>query len=180
MPVSFLLTGTVAGDSRSTDINDGETSMRSYLLTAGILAASVCALPAATPLAEDIHQPWAATSTSRDPQYSEDTWRSILLSHNVQGALGKEVRSGTGENLGRIVDVLVDQDGQVRAAVIDFGGFLGVGSRKIVVDWRALHFAPADQPDRISIDLTRDQVSAAPEYKAGQPVVVLGSTAVPE
>src|SRR6266699_6317766 len=103
--------------------------MRSYLLTAGILAASVCALP------------WAATSTSRDPHYSEDTWRSILLSHDVQGALGKEVRSGTGENLGRIVDVLVDQDGQVRAAVIDFGGFLGVGRRKIVVDWRALHFA---------------------------------------
>ncbi len=76
-----------------------------------------------------------------DPQSSEDTWRSILLSHDVQGALGKEVRSGTGENLGRIVDVLVDQDGQVRAAVIDFGGFLGVGRRKIVVDWRALHFA---------------------------------------
>ena len=148
--------------------------MRSYLLTAGILAASVCALPAAAPLAEEIHRPWAATSTSRDPHYSEDTWRSILLSHDVQGALGKEVRSGTGENLGRIVDVLVDQDGQVRAAVIDFGGFLGVGNRKIVVDWGALHFAPADQRDRISLDLTRDQVSAAPEYKAGQPVVVLG------
>jgi len=74
----------------------------------------------------------------------------------------------------RIVDVLVDQGGQVRAAVIDFGGFLGVGSRKFVVDWVARHFAPADQRDRISLDLTRDQVSAAPEYKAGQPVVVLG------
>jgi len=125
-------------------------------------------------LAEDVRQPWSATSTSRDPRYSEETWQSILLSRDVQGALGKEVRSGTGENLGRIVDVLVDQGGQVRAAVIDFGGFLGVGSRKIVVDWGALHFAPADQRDRISLDLTRDQVSAAPEYKAGQPVVVLG------
>ena len=154
--------------------------MRSYRLTAAILAVSVCALPAAAPLAEEIRQPWAATSTSRDPQYSEDTWQSILHSQDVQGALGKEVRSGTGENLGRIVDVLVDQGGQVRAAVIDFGGFLGVGSRKIVVDWGALHFAPADQRDRISLDLTRDQVSAAPEYKAGQLVVVLGSTAVPE
>ena len=148
--------------------------MRSYLLTAAVLAASVCALPTAASLAEDIRQPWAATSTSRDPHYSEDTWQSILLSQNVQGALGKEVRSGTGENLGRIVDVLVDRGGQVRAAVIDFGGFLGVGSRKIVVDWGALHFTPADQRDRISLDLTRDQVSAAPEYKAGQPIVVLG------
>ena len=91
--------------------------MRSCLLTAAILAASVCALPAVAPLAEEIRQPWAATSTSRDPHYSEDTWQSILLSHDVQGALGKEVRSGTGENLGRIVDVLVDQGGQVRRVV---------------------------------------------------------------
>src|SRR6266852_1298960 len=154
--------------------------MRSYLLTAGILAASVCALPAAAPLAEEIHKPSAAPSTSRDPHYSEDTWQSIL--HSVQGALGKEVHSDTGENLGRIVDVLVDQGGQVRAAVIDFGGFLGVGSRKIVVDWGALHFAPAHERDRISLNLTRDQVSAAPEYKPGQPIVVFGGqglTAVP-
>jgi hypothetical protein len=39
------------------------------------------------------------------------------------------------EDMGRIVDVIVDRSGQVRAAVIDFGGFLGVGSRKIAVDW---------------------------------------------
>ena len=153
--------------------------MRKYLVSTTIVAASVCALPAAAPLADEIRQPWAATSTSRDPHYSEDTWQSILHSHDVQGALGKEVRSGTGENLGRIIDVLVDQGGQVRAAVIDFGGFLGVGSRKIVVDWGALHFAPADQPDRISIDLTRDQVSAAPEYKPGKPVIVLGGQGLP-
>jgi hypothetical protein len=145
--------------------------MRSYLLTAAILAASVCVLPAAAPLAEDAAR---AATTSTDPR-SEDTWRSILLSQEIQGALGKEVRSGTGENLGRIVDVLVDKDGQVRAALIDFGGFLGVGTRKIVVDWAALHFAPADQRDPVTLDLTRDQLNAAPEYKPGQPVVVLGS-----
>ena len=146
--------------------------MSSYLFTAAILAG---ALPASAALAEDV-RPWAApTTTSTDPRDGEDTWRSILLSQEVQSALGKEVRSGTGEKLGHIVDVLVDKDGQVRAALIDFGGFLGVGSRKIVVDWVALHFAPADQRDPITLDLTRDQLNAAPEYKPGQPVVVLGS-----
>ena len=98
------------------------------------------------------------------------------------GVLGKSVVAPNGEGLGLITDVIVDRTGQPRAAVIDFGGFLGVGNRKIVVDWGALHFAPADQRDRISLDLSRDQVSAAPEYKAGQPVVVLGGkglTAVP-
>ena len=81
------------------------------------------------------------------------------------------------ENMGRIVDVLVDRDARVRAAVIDFGGFLGVGSRKIVVDWNALHFGRiANKSDSISLELTKQQVTAAPEYKEDAPIVVLGAS----
>ena len=101
---------------------------------------------------------------------------TILPNHEVQGILGHEVLSSTGENMGRIVDVLVDRSGQVRAAIIDFGGFLGVGSRKIAVEWSAMHFPPPAQADaKILLELTRDQVKAAPEYQDGKPVVVLGA-----
>jgi hypothetical protein len=101
---------------------------------------------------------------------------TILNSHEVEGILGREVRSAADENMGRIVDVLVDRSGQARAAIIDFGGFLGVGSRKIAVDWNALHFPPpTDKADRITLELTRDQVKAAPEYQDGKPVVVLSA-----
>jgi PRC-barrel domain len=101
---------------------------------------------------------------------------TILNKHEVQGVLGREVRSTNDENMGRVVDVLVDRSGQVRAAIIDFGGFLGVGSRKIAVDWNALHFPEPGKPvERITLDLTRDQVKAAPEYQEGKPVVVLGA-----
>jgi hypothetical protein len=101
---------------------------------------------------------------------------TILANHEVQGILGREVLSSNGENMGRIVDVLVDRGGLVRAAIIDFGGFLGVGSRKIAVEWNAMHFPPPAQADaKISLDLTRDQVKAAPEYQDGKPVVVLGA-----
>ena len=66
--------------------------------------------------------------------------------------------------------------GPVRAAVIDFGGFLGVGSRKIVVDWGALHFGGvANKRDSITLELTKAQVAAAPEYKEDSPVIVLGA-----
>jgi sporulation protein YlmC with PRC-barrel domain len=100
----------------------------------------------------------------------------VLQSHEAAGILGKEVRSAAGENMGRIVDVVVDKAGQVRAAVIDFGGFLGVGSRKIAVDWNALSFpAPGDKAGRVTLEFTRDQVKAAPEYHEGKPVVVLGA-----
>jgi hypothetical protein len=101
---------------------------------------------------------------------------TILNKHEVEGILGRDVRSATDENMGRIVDVLVDRAGQVRAAIIDFGGFLGVGSRKIAVDWNALHFPQPGKPGgRIALELTRDQVKAAPEYQDGKPVVILGA-----
>jgi hypothetical protein len=106
---------------------------------------------------------------------------TILGSHQAQSVLGKEVRSAANEDMGRIVDVIVDSTGEVRAAIIDFGGFLGVGSRKIAVDWNALHFPPAGgsqsgNQDVVTLELTRDQVKAAPEYKDKQPVIVLGAT----
>jgi hypothetical protein len=77
--------------------------------------------------------------------------------------------------MGQIIDVIVKRDGQVRAAVIDFGGFLGVGSRKIAVEWSALSFPPSGKLDHVILDLTRDQVRLAPEYRPGEPLVVLGS-----
>jgi hypothetical protein len=101
---------------------------------------------------------------------------TIIGASEARGVLGRDVRSSGDENMGRIVDVIVDPLGAVRAAVIDFGGFLGVGSRKIVVDWNALHFGRvANKGDSITLDLTKEQVMAAPEFKEGTPMVVLGA-----
>jgi PRC-barrel domain len=86
------------------------------------------------------------------------------------GVLGKEVQSLASEKLGPIVDVIVNVDGTPRAAVIDFGGFLGVGSRKIAVDWRLLNFAPDQPDDRIWLSLNRAEIQAAPEYKPDAPM----------
>src|SRR5215471_13556094 len=79
--------------------------------------------------------------------------------------LGHKVADPEGKDIGRLVDVLVGGEGQPQAGVIDFGGFLGVGSRKIAVEWSALHFAPGDTKHPITLDLTQDQIKAAPEYK---------------
>ena len=102
---------------------------------------------------------------------------TIIGAGDAHGVLGRDVRSPTNEDMGHIVDVIVDRTGTVRAAVIDFGGFLGVGSRKIVVDWNALHFGRvANKSDSITLELTKDQVKAAPEYKEDAPIVVLGAS----
>jgi hypothetical protein len=118
-------------------------------------------------------EPPATASIQQEPP--EPASVTVLGSHQAQSVLGREVRSSANENMGRIVDVVVDREGRVRAAVIDFGGFLGVGSRKIAVDWSALRFDLDPKRDLVTLELTRDQVKATPEYKDKQSVVVLGA-----
>ena len=109
--------------------------------------------------------PPAATAT--------ETPAVVADGNSAETLLGKPVESEKGENLGRIVDVIVDRSGMVQAAIIDFGGFLGVGTRKIAVDWHALHFPQAGGMDKLIADL-RQPIAKAPVYKEGEPVVIMG------
>ncbi len=59
---------------------------------------------------------------------------------DLESVLGRDVRTRVEEDMGRIIDLLADRNGQVQAAVIEFGGFMGIGTRKIAVEWPALRF----------------------------------------
>jgi hypothetical protein len=79
--------------------------------------------------------------------------------------LGQRVTDPDGKDIGRLVDVLVDASGQPQAAVIDFGGFMGVGNRKIAVHWSALRFTPGDPKTKVALEMTQDQIKTAPEFR---------------
>ncbi|HLZ96744.1 MAG TPA: PRC-barrel domain-containing protein [Steroidobacteraceae bacterium] len=84
---------------------------------------------------------------------------------SVMSILGKKVQSPKGEDLGRVVDVLADSGGRVRVAIIDFGGFLGVGNRRIAVDWPLLRFNPDRRDPSLLLSLSLEKLKSAPEYK---------------
>src|SRR5262249_50857755 len=70
-----------------------------------------------------------AAVTAPDSRGTGDSSATTVIDkEDVQAILGRRVLSSTGEDMGRVVDIVVDRSGQVRAAVIDFGGFLGVGN----------------------------------------------------
>jgi hypothetical protein len=92
----------------------------------------------------------------------------------LSSILGKDVHGPKGEQLGRVVDVLADADGQVRVAIIDFGGFLGVGTRRIAVDWPLLRFNPNAHDKSLTLSVTREKLQSAQEYKdANSPRVLM-------
>jgi hypothetical protein len=95
--------------------------------------------------------------------------------------LGKPVVDKENKQVGRVIDVLVDGSGEPQAAVLDFGGFMGVGNRTIAVHWAALHFDP-EGPHPVQLELTPDELKAVPEYRGSNkpaPVVTPARVTAP-
>ncbi len=88
---------------------------------------------------------------------------AVAVPLKLESVLGRDVATTPEGDAGRIIDLLVDRDGSVRAAVVEFGGFLGIGTRKIAIEWQAFRFSGR----AIAVEVSREQVRAAPEYKSG-------------
>ena len=95
-----------------------------------------------------------------------------IAADQVVALLGVAVRGEGGAEVGRIVDVLVDRAGQPRAAVVDVGGFLGMGSRKVAVDWKLLRFTLGKTPAAM-LGVAPDRIKSAPAYGPDKPVEII-------
>jgi sporulation protein YlmC with PRC-barrel domain len=107
------------------------------------------AAPAAAPTAVPIDR---ATLTDA-PLTAED-----LIGTNAYGPAD--------EHLGAIGDVVLGTDGTtVEAVIIDFGGFLGIGTKPVAVGIENLRFATnADGGKFLFLNVTRDQLDKAVAY----------------
>jgi sporulation protein YlmC with PRC-barrel domain len=59
--------------------------------------------------------------------------------------IGTRVVSANNESIGDINDVIVDRNGQVMAAVVGVGGFLGIGEKDVAVPFKSLEFMSSQQ-----------------------------------
>jgi hypothetical protein len=110
--------------------------------------------------------------TRTAPYIAEARPETAIEAGKLRSVLGIQVRTKTEEIMGMIIDLLADRDGKVVAAVIEFGGFLGIGTRKIAVEWSALRIEAKDKSAVAILDVTREQLRGAPEYKPDQSAAV--------
>lgn len=75
-------------------------------------------------------------------------------------AIGDSVTNPQGENLGDIKEVMIDVDsGKVSYAVLDFGGFLGIGNKLFAVPWNALRLDTDNH--RFILDADKERLERA-------------------
>ena len=97
---------------------------------------------------------------------------AVAVPLKLESVLGRDVTTTPEGDAGRIIDLLVDRDGSVRAAVVEFGGFLGIGTRKIAIEWQAFRFSGR----AIAVEVSREQMRAAPEYKSSDKAPLVKAT----
>ncbi len=114
---------------------------------------------------------WAQSTPATPPQAGEAIEQ--VPEDQVVAVLGLAVKGDGGKEIGRIVDVLADRSGTVRAAVIDVGGFLGMGNRKVAVEWPALHFVMG-KAATATLDIPLALIKSAPVYDPAKPVEAVG------
>jgi PRC-barrel domain len=139
---------------------------------ATVLTGALLAHPAASQTPSTPAQPSAHDAVLENSVRHGHPGDTRLELSNSKSVLGIEVRSSHEKNIGRIIDLLANRGGGVEAAVIEFGGFLGIGTRKIAIAWSTLRFESDGKHLVAILDIPRDQLRAAPDYKPDRPTVV--------
>jgi sporulation protein YlmC with PRC-barrel domain len=92
--------------------------------------------------------------------------------------IGETVYSGQGEEaeeIGQISDLVVGEQGEISAAVIGVGGFLGIGERDVAIDFEQLHFTQDQDGElRIVADMTREQLEQAQAFEDSEQTQLYG------
>jgi sporulation protein YlmC with PRC-barrel domain len=76
---------------------------------------------------------------------------------------GNPVRNLSGEDLGKIEEIMLDSaSGRVAYAVLSFGGFLGMGDKLFAVPWAALSLN--DDRDGFILNVDQEVLEEAPGF----------------
>lgn len=139
-----------------------------------LLASTAILLVATSPLAAQSEMSAFMDTSEMTDMTASDLIGQRLYVDEVEMTSGDttniEMR-GEWDDVGEIGDLLISQEGEVKAALLDIGGFLGIGERRIAVNMDELRFlTDQDDPTQVFIAMTGTQESleGAPEFLTAQ------------
>jgi len=74
------------------------------------------------------------------------------------------------QKIGNISDLMIGSNGDVTAAIISVGGFLGVNKKDVVIPFKEMRVSMRDDRNWLVVNRTKDELMMAPAYnKTGSP-----------
>src|SRR5688572_12743176 len=89
-------------------------------------------------------------------------------SFNASKLIGLDVQSPEDKKVGDIGEVVLDKEGKVEGVVVDVGGFLGIATHPVLLDWKDVTLASQDGKDRAVVSLTKEKLEQMPAYEVSK------------
>ncbi len=121
--------------------------------------------PAASGTAATAGDEGALEGAVRYGSYSGDTDNfsgAIAGGYSAEDLIGKNVVGSDGDTVGEIHDLLISETNTVEKVLVDVGGFLGMGERRVALNIDELELSADGE---FSADMTKEQLEALPEYE---------------
>ncbi|WP_299031402.1 PRC-barrel domain-containing protein [uncultured Sulfitobacter sp.] len=108
------------------------------------------------------------TAMTAAPMMKRDGYENVTNEDfNSEDLTGARVYSATDEDIGEISELIMNTEGKIDAAIIDVGGFLGLGEKPVSVSMDKLDILRStdDKMLRVHINATQEELEAQPEYE---------------
>jgi sporulation protein YlmC with PRC-barrel domain len=88
----------------------------------------------------------------------------------AEDLMGIPVAGPADEEIGKVEDLIFDEQEKITGVVVGVGGFLGIGKKEVGLDWdqAKLEEDQASGTKRIVIGLTKADLEAAPDFKTSE------------
>jgi hypothetical protein len=80
---------------------------------------------------------------------------------------GTDVMGPENKKIGDVSDILFDQNGAIKAYVVDVGGFLGIGAKSVAIEPSSFQVVTGEKADekKLKLSMTADELKQAAEFK---------------
>jgi sporulation protein YlmC with PRC-barrel domain len=95
---------------------------------------------------------------------SSDQWLASKV-------IGMPVHNSSNQKVGSVADLLLDNKGVPIAAIIQVGGFLGMGGKKVTIDTKSMQLVRSDEGDKIVVPVSEEQLKVAADFTPYTPPV---------
>lgn len=172
-PEADLEPGTIVADPKTPStavVTEGgtvETTTGTDAVTTAANQATVPVTSAPTP-ATDPAPVTTGGAVMTPPTLNRDGYNVVTFDDlTTDDVTGASVYDANDKRVGEIGELVMSDDGKLQDAVIDVGGFLGLGEKPVAVSFQSLQILRNDNGDdvRVYIDTTEDQLKAMPAYQ---------------
>jgi Uncharacterized conserved protein len=98
--------------------------------------------------------------------------------------MGTNIYNSQDEGIGAVTDVVATEEGQIKALVVGVGGFLGIGTKDVAVNYDEFTVVTdGDANQRVVLNRSKEELESAPEFRtladiaAEQPMSATGTDA---